>query len=192
MYTAGAYRSLVFAVASTSPWQSLLAQLVRARDCQSRGRRFDSGKNSKTENSNLHVFEVHRPSNKGTKLLLQVIKAIINQSFGPLSLLLWMLVAIKSSCRPARRKHGDCATSRILAWLWAIQSRLSLIQSPWIVGSFWVRNPLLERLFCESDGLFCRSPGPSRSLPFVGKLVLRGLHMSYGNWNCSTILSQLV
>jgi len=106
--------------------------------------------------------------------------------------LLWMLVAIKSSCRPARRKHGDCATSRILAWLWAIQSRLSLIQSPWIVGSFWVRNPLLERLFCESDGLFCRSPGPSRSLHFVGKLVLRGLHMSYGNWNCSTILSQLV
>jgi len=34
-----------------------------------------------SKNSNLHVFEVHRPSNKGTKswLLLQVIKAIINQ-----------------------------------------------------------------------------------------------------------------
>ena len=32
-----------------------------------------------TENSNLHGFEVHRPSSKGTKLLLQVIKAIINQ-----------------------------------------------------------------------------------------------------------------
>ena len=31
----------------------------------------------KTENSNLHGFEVHRPSSKGTKLLLQVIKAII-------------------------------------------------------------------------------------------------------------------
>ena len=56
-----------------------LAQLVRARDCQSRGRRFDSGKNKKTENSNLHRFEVHRPSSKGTKLLFQVIKAIINQ-----------------------------------------------------------------------------------------------------------------
>jgi len=27
---------------------------------------------------NLHGFEVHRPSSKGTKLLLQVIKAIIN------------------------------------------------------------------------------------------------------------------
>jgi len=33
----------------------------------------------KTENSNLHGFEVHRPSSKGNKLLLQVIKAIINQ-----------------------------------------------------------------------------------------------------------------
>ena len=37
----------------------------------------------KTENSNLYGFEVHRPSNKGTKLLLQVIKAIINQGFSP-------------------------------------------------------------------------------------------------------------
>ena len=33
----------------------------------------------KTENPNLHGFEVHRPSSKGTKLLFQVIKAIINQ-----------------------------------------------------------------------------------------------------------------
>ena len=33
----------------------------------------------KTENSNLHGFEIHRPWSKGTKLLLQVIKAIINQ-----------------------------------------------------------------------------------------------------------------
>jgi len=33
----------------------------------------------KTENSNLHGFEVHRPSSKGTKLLFQIIKAIINQ-----------------------------------------------------------------------------------------------------------------
>ena len=37
-------------------------------------------KTPKTENSNLHGFEVHRPSSKGTKLLLQVMKAIINQS----------------------------------------------------------------------------------------------------------------
>ena len=34
----------------------------------------------KPENSNLHGFDLHRPSNKGTKLLLQVIKAIINQN----------------------------------------------------------------------------------------------------------------
>ena len=33
----------------------------------------------KNENSNLHGFEVHRPSSKGTKLLFQVIKAIMNQ-----------------------------------------------------------------------------------------------------------------
>jgi len=33
----------------------------------------------KTENSNLHGFEVHRLSSKGTKLLFQVIQAIMNQ-----------------------------------------------------------------------------------------------------------------
>ena len=31
----------------------------------------------KSDNSNSHEFELHRPSNKGTKLLLKVIKAII-------------------------------------------------------------------------------------------------------------------
>jgi len=31
----------------------------------------------KPDNSNSHEFELHRPSNKGTKLLLNVIKAII-------------------------------------------------------------------------------------------------------------------
>jgi len=33
------------------------------------------------ENSNLNESELHRPSSKGTKLLLQVIKTIINQVF---------------------------------------------------------------------------------------------------------------
>ena len=32
------------------------------------------------QSSNLHGFELHRPSSKGTKLLLQVTKAIVNQS----------------------------------------------------------------------------------------------------------------
>ena len=32
----------------------------------------------KTENSNLHGFELHRPPRNGTKLLLQALKAIIN------------------------------------------------------------------------------------------------------------------
>ena len=40
-------------------------------------------KAQKTENSNIHGFEVYRPSSKGTKLLLQVIKAIVNQSTIP-------------------------------------------------------------------------------------------------------------
>jgi len=34
-------------------------------------------KTPKTENPNLHGFELHRPSSKGTKLLLQIIKAFI-------------------------------------------------------------------------------------------------------------------
>jgi len=39
-------------------------------------------RNSITANSNIHGFEVHRPSSKDTKLLFQVIKAIINQDDG--------------------------------------------------------------------------------------------------------------
>jgi len=34
----------------------------------------------KTENLNLHGFELHRPSRKGNKFLLKVIKAIKNQN----------------------------------------------------------------------------------------------------------------
>jgi len=52
-----------------------VAQLVGAKDCQSLGRQFDYVK--KPDNSNSHEFELHRPSNKGTKLHLKVIKAII-------------------------------------------------------------------------------------------------------------------
>jgi len=40
--------------------------------------------NGRHENSNLHGFELHRPSSKGTELLFQGIKAIINQ-FGSLN-----------------------------------------------------------------------------------------------------------
>ena len=36
----------------------------------------------KPDNSNSHEFELYRPSNKGTKLLLKVIKAIIINSLG--------------------------------------------------------------------------------------------------------------
>jgi len=44
-----------------------------------------SAKTQKTENSNLHGFELHRPSRKGTKLLFKIVKAIINhQSNSPL------------------------------------------------------------------------------------------------------------
>ena len=38
-------------------------------------------KTQKIENPNLRGFELHRPSSKGTTLLLQVIKAIIIHSF---------------------------------------------------------------------------------------------------------------
>jgi len=40
-------------------------------------------KTQKTENSNLHGSEGHRPSSKSTKSLIQVIKAIINHLEGP-------------------------------------------------------------------------------------------------------------
>ena len=36
-------------------------------------------KTQKIEDSNLHGFELHRPSSKGTKVMFTVMKAIINQ-----------------------------------------------------------------------------------------------------------------
>ena len=56
-----------------------LAQLVRARDCPEVVGSILT-KTQNPENSNLHGFEVHRPSSKGTQLLFQVIKAVVNQS----------------------------------------------------------------------------------------------------------------
>ena len=50
---------------------------------QSRGRRFDSDKKSNIEKSNLHGFELHRLSSKGTKSLFHVIKATIKQTINP-------------------------------------------------------------------------------------------------------------
>ena len=41
--------------------------------------RFRQKFQKKTEKPNLHVFELHRPSSKGTKLLFHVTKATINR-----------------------------------------------------------------------------------------------------------------
>jgi len=59
-------------------------------------------------NSNLHGFELHRPSRKGIKLLLQVIKAIINQS-----LRAW-IEAIKSSRNRLQQVEMQTWQGRIL------------------------------------------------------------------------------
>jgi len=56
------------------------AQLLRALNCQSEVVGSILAKPKKTENSNLHKFELHRPSSKGTKSLFQVKQGIINQN----------------------------------------------------------------------------------------------------------------
>ena len=75
----------------------------------------------KTENSNLHGFEVHRPSSKGTKLLLQVIKAIINQGFhknivisrGPKLPSFWCQNMRLKKCSSYDKKNSQSAPWRI-------------------------------------------------------------------------------
>ena len=47
------------------PDDVILALLVRAWDCQSWGRRFDSGKTQKSVHSNLNGFELHRLFKEG-------------------------------------------------------------------------------------------------------------------------------
>ena len=75
------YRSILSFLVLASPPLTIIrddvkpAQLVRARVSPEVVSSIQ-----KPENSNLHGFEVHRPSSKGTKLLLQIIKAIIQKS----------------------------------------------------------------------------------------------------------------
>jgi len=59
------------------------------------------GKTQKTENSNLYGFEVHRPSSKGTKLLFQVIQAIIYQTQMNVPPWLWWRELGRLSCASA-------------------------------------------------------------------------------------------
>ena len=79
-----------------------LAQWVRARDCFPEVVGSSPAKTQKIENSHLHGFELHRPSSKGTKLLLQVIKAIINQYT-------WKELVRRRSPRNMRSLHSACS-----------------------------------------------------------------------------------
>ena len=55
----------------------------------------------KPDNSNSHEFELHRPSNKGTKLLLKVIKAII---------------IIMTACFPATSEYSCLASAKRVSY----------------------------------------------------------------------------
>jgi len=56
-----------------------LAQLVRARERESRGRRCDPSKISKNQELKSTWIDVDGPSCQDTKILLQVIKETINE-----------------------------------------------------------------------------------------------------------------
>jgi len=71
---------------ATSPFYFLVFLLIRHHACSFALFDFliqvshnSPAKIPKTEKSNLHVFELHRPSSKGTKSLFHVIKATIKQ-----------------------------------------------------------------------------------------------------------------
>jgi len=78
--------------------------------------------------SNSHEFELHRPSNKGTKLLLKVIKAIIIISltlkFGSIQLTLslpqsptpWWVLSLITDARAHCDTCEQCACSRSLVY----------------------------------------------------------------------------
>ena len=70
----------------------------------------------KPDNSNSHEFELHRPSNKGTKLLLKVIKAIIIISLRDgLVIDVFFVCEFKgSSCAPGGWNNGVCHSNDVL------------------------------------------------------------------------------
>ena len=67
---------------SVATYEDDTAGLEQADDSQKpSSAQLKSLRNSHTE-SNLHGFELHRPSSKGTELLFQIIKATINTNSG--------------------------------------------------------------------------------------------------------------
>ena len=85
-----------------------LIKLVRAWDCQSRGRRFVSVKPQKQkENSNLHRFELHWPSSKSTKLTVSSNKSN-HQSIIHIMLQCVAVYDFISSCSCIAHLHKVC------------------------------------------------------------------------------------
>ena len=76
-------------------------------------------------NSSLHGFELHRPSSKGTKFLLQVIKAIINQLASSVNLIMISYTILQLPNLLFLCYFGDC-------WMILILSKHSLfVLSNW-------------------------------------------------------------
>jgi len=67
-------------------------------------------KTQKTQNPNLHGFELHEPSSKSTKLLSQVIKAIIIQ-IRPQN---WFPIASRPASVPSRSALADSSDLHVL------------------------------------------------------------------------------
>jgi len=76
----GKMRSWTNCFFSWTPWtprRVQIVQLVRARNCWNVNPKVVGSILPKPKNLNLCGFELHRPSIKGTKLLFQIMKAII-------------------------------------------------------------------------------------------------------------------
>jgi len=101
----------------------------------------------KTEISNLLEFELHRPSSKGTKLLCQVIKAIINQYTRHHFHIFWQsreymlcmsMLPIKSNAFTKTKKNTTyrrCVTRK--SWITIIQKLLLICWRGWKMSLHW-------------------------------------------------------
>jgi len=88
-----------------------------------------------TEFSNLHGFEIHRTSSNGTKLLLQVIKAIINQSGSHFAFLIWTVTCCNLALKRIVSEHAYLCANPVIAFC-PFQSHLTFVFSSWHSSCF--------------------------------------------------------
>jgi len=132
-------------------------------------------KNQTIENSNLHGFEVHGPSSKDTKLLLQVIKAIINQCLNHASRMNYWCLVDEWVMSHEWMSHVSHMYNSCLTYEWMSHVKhatASCLTHEWVISHIWMSRVTPAEAPKSCGGLGQTTGCPiSCSLPLFYKYI---------------------